>query len=179
MLFFIQLSFFQLGIISTKNKRAEKITDLSGNLLSFVYIWCYPKKELLIFLSLCQLNFTSLKSFKSIDTVLHIFFLQLPMYYVWWEWTCTHLLSWHNFILFAGNPKLHISALQDIVCKGCKGEPSLQNSLESAIAVLKYVQALSDYFVSIVDRTAQFIEHFVHELPFQLQFKCCSCNLSI
>jgi len=76
--YFDQNPISQLGIISTKNKRAEKITDLSGN------------------------------------------------------------------------PKLHISALQDIVCKGCKGEPSLQNSLESAIAVLKHLPNHSSREILII-----------------------------
>ncbi|XP_065060817.1 general transcription factor IIH subunit 2-like [Rhopilema esculentum] len=65
--YFDQNPISQLGIIITKNKRAEKITDLSGN------------------------------------------------------------------------PKLHITALQNVVNKGCSGEPSLQNSLDTALAVLKHL----------------------------------------
>eukprot|EP00112_Aurelia_sp_Birch-Aquarium-sp1_P007555 Seg1823.9 transcript_id=Seg1823.9/GoldUCD/mRNA.D3Y31 product="General transcription factor IIH subunit 2" protein_id=Seg1823.9/GoldUCD/D3Y31 len=65
--YFDQNPISQLGIINTKNKRAEKITDLSGN------------------------------------------------------------------------PKLHNSAIKEMISKGCSGEPSLQNSLELAVAVLKHL----------------------------------------
>eukprot|EP00794_Sanderia_malayensis_P015253 gene15252-16827_t len=39
----------------------------------------------------------------------------------------------------SGNPKMHLTALRDAVDKGAVGEPSLQNSLDTAMNILKHL----------------------------------------
>ena len=44
--------------------------------------------------------------------------------------------------LILGNPRIHISSLQEASGKGPEGEASLQNSLDMALGLLRYILLL-------------------------------------
>jgi len=44
-----------------------------------------------------------------------------------------------NLFNFPGNPRMHISAIQTAAAKGSDGEASIQNSLQLALSLLRYI----------------------------------------
>ena len=42
-----------------------------------------------------------------------------------------------SLAICTGNPQLHISSLRKAASKACTGEPSLQNSMETAVQSLR------------------------------------------
>lgn len=114
----------QMGIITTKNKRAEKLTDLSGeNSSEQRMVKSVTTRPEVILLISCI-----------------IFFIQLFVHQ-----------ETNSFLLFvcdrlrplsfspAGNPKKHSAALKKAVDIACVGEPSLYNCLSLAAQTLRLV----------------------------------------
>ena len=67
-----------------------------------------------------------------------------------------NFLSCYYFLVSAGNPRLHLKALDQVVT--CAGDPSLQNALEMAMRALRYC--------SIRDNAVMHTEYmYIIELP--------------
>ncbi|XP_074851507.1 general transcription factor IIH subunit 2 isoform X4 [Carettochelys insculpta] len=122
--YFDQNPISQIGVIVTKSKRAEKLTELSAS--SFMYI----------FLTGCESCLHG--GFSCLEQPFHI----LP--HQSFKCTKTHLVS------DTRNPRKHITALKKAVDLTCHGEPSLYNSLNLAMQTLKHMPGHTSREVLII-----------------------------